>query len=467
MDAATLSLGALAVAIIVSCTIRLHVGFLAISLAWVVGVYIAGMSAAEVMAGFPTRLFLTLAGVTLLFSQAQANGTLDLIAHKAVLLCRGNVGVMPMMFFLLSFVLASIGPGNIAATALMAPMGMAVAGQVGIPAFLMAIMIGNGANAGSLSPIAPTGVIVNGVMEEIGLGGYEVSTYLNNMMAHLVVVFVAYFLLGGWRLLGRYHTGALVVPTREGAGGAGGAEGTSSGGGDASAGGAPGGAAPAGGASGGDAPGGGAPDGAGDFERRHWITIGVIGTLLVGVILFDVNVGLGAYASAIVLALLKAGDESAAVRIMPWRVIMMVCGVTVLISVLDATGGLELFTRVLAGVSTANTVTAVMAFTTGFISIYSSTSGVVLPAFLPTVPGLAAQVGGVEPLAIASSMNVGAHLVDVSALSTLGALCMASAPKHEDSRKLFNKLMAWGLSMTVVGGFTCWLLFTVLRVGTG
>ena len=455
MDAATLSLGALAIAIIVSCTIRLHVGFLAISLAWVVGVYVAGMSAAEVMGGFPTRLFLTLAGVTLLFSQAQANGTLDLIAHKAVLLCRGNVGVMPMMFFLLSFVLASIGPGNIAATALMAPMGMAVAGQVGIPAFLMAIMIGNGANAGSLSPIAPTGVIVNGVMDEIGLGGYEMSTYVNNMMAHLVVVFVAYFLLGGWRLLGRYHAGALVVPTREGSGG------------DAGGTGGAGGAARDAAAPGGGASGGGAPDGAGDFQRRHWITIGVIGTLLVGVILFDVNVGLGAYACAIVLALLKAGDESAAVKIMPWRVIMMVCGVTVLISVLDATGGLELFTRVLAGVSTANTVTAVMAFTTGFISIYSSTSGVVLPAFLPTVPGLAAQVGGVEPLAIASAMNVGAHLVDVSALSTLGALCMASAPKHEDSRKLFNKLMAWGLSMTVVGGFTCWLLFTVLRIGTG
>ena len=268
------------------------------------------------------------------------------------------------------------------------------------------------------------------------------STYLNNMMAHMVIVLAAYFLLGGWRLLGRYHTGALVVPTREGADGGG-----------------------TGGAPDGDGGGGQASAGPGDFERRHWITIGVIATLLVGVILFDVNVGLGAYACAIVLALVKAGDESAAVKIMPWRVIMMVCGVTVLISVLDATGGLELFTRVLAGVSTANTVTAVMAFTTGFISIYSSTSGVVLPAFLPTVPGLAAQVGGVDPLAIASSMNVGAHLVDVSALSTLGALCMASAPKHEDSRKLFNKLMAWGLSMTVVGGFTCWLLFTVLRIG--
>ena len=437
MDVATLSLCALAIAIIVSCTIRLHVGFLAIALAWVVGVYVAGMSANDVMAGFPTRLFLTLAGVTLLFSQAQANGTLDLIAQRAVRLCRGNVGVMPMMFFLLSFVLASVGPGNISSTALMAPMGMAVAGQVGIPAFLMAIMIGNGANAGSLSPIAPTGVIVNGVMADIGLGGNELQTYLNNMMAHMVIAFAAYFLLGGWRLLGRHYHGALIVP-----------------GGNSGEAGAP----PADGS---EAAGGGG----GTFQRRHWITIGVIGALLVGVIFFNLHVGLGAFAGAIVLALLKAGDENEAVKLMPWRVIMMVCGVTVLISVLDETGGLELFTRVLAGVSTANTVTGVMAFTTGFISIYSSTSGVVLPAFLPTVPGLAEQVGGVTPLAIASAMNVGAHLVDVSALSTLGALCMAAAPAQEDTRKLFNKLMAWGLSMTVIGGFTCWLLFTVLRIG--
>ena len=437
MDIAVLSLGALAVAIIVSCTIRLHVGFLAIALAWVVGVYVAGMSANDVMAGFPTRLFLTLAGVTLLFSQAQANGTLDLLAQRAVRLCRGNVGVMPMMFFLLSFVLASIGPGNISSTALMAPMGMAVAGQVRIPAFLMAIMIGNGANAGSLSPIAPTGVIVNGVMADIGLGGHELQTYLNNMMAHIVIAFAAYFLLGGWRLLGRRHHGALIVPSGHS--------------GEAAA-------APADGSE--------ASTGGGDtFQTRHWITIGVIGALLVGVIFFNLHVGLGAFAGAIVLALLKAGDENEAVKLMPWRVIMMVCGVTVLISVLDETGGLELFTRVLAGISTANTVTGVMAFTTGFISIYSSTSGVVLPAFLPTVPGLAEQVGGVTPLAIASAMNVGAHLVDVSALSTLGALCMAAAPPQEDSRKLFNKLMAWGLSMTVIGGFTCWLLFTVLRIG--
>ena len=179
------------------------------------------------------------------------------------------------------------------------------------------------------------------------------------------------------------------------------------------------------------------------------------------------HIGLGAFGAAIVLSLLRVGDEVKAITIMPWRVIMMVCGVTVLISMLDKTGGLDLFTRLLAGMSTPESATAVIAFSTGFISIYSSTSGVVLPAMLPTVPGLVEQLGNVSPLAIASAMNVGGHLVDVSALSTLGALCMAAAPAGEDTRLLFNKLMAWGLSMTVVGAGVCYLFFTVLKINIG
>ena len=426
MDVATISLGALLITIILSCTSRIHVGFLAISLAWVVGVYIAGLSPNEVMSGFPTRLFLTLTGVTLLFSQAQANGTLDRIARRAVQYCRGNVGIIPIMFFGLAFVLASIGPGNIAATALVAPMAMAVAGQVGIPVFLVAIMVGNGANAGSLSPIAPTGIIVNEIMADVGLAGFELHTYLNNMVAHTVIAFVAYFLLGGWKLLGRYHNAKIAVPDSS--------ESTST---------------------------------ESSFTQPHLITIGTIFVLIIGVVFFGVHIGLGAFGAANVLSLLRVGDEVKAITIMPWRVIMMVCGVTVLISMLDKTGGLDLFTRLLAGMSTPESATAVIAFSTGFISIYSSTSGVVLPAMLPTVPGLVEQLGNVSPLAIASAMNVGGHLVDVSALSTLGALCMAAAPAGEDTRLLFNKLMAWGLSMTVVGAGVCYLLFTVLKINIG
>jgi hypothetical protein len=56
------------------------------------------------------------------------------------------------------------------------------------------------------------------------------------------------------------------------------------------------------------------------------------------------------------------------------------------------------------------------------------------------------------------SMNIGGHLVDTSPLSTIGALAIASAGAS-DSRKLFNQLLAWGLSMAIVGAVLCYVLF--------
>ena len=68
----------------------------------------------------------------------------------------------------------------------------------------------------------------------------------------------------------------------------------------------------------------------------------------------------------------------------------------------------------------------------GIVSVYSSTSGVVLPAFLPMVPGLAAALPRRRARSPSpTSMNIGGHLVDVSPLSTIGALCLAGAPADE------------------------------------
>ena len=136
----------------------------------------------------------------------------------------------------------------------------------------------------------------------------------------------------------------------------------------------------------------------------------------------------------------------------------MVCGVTVLIALLEKTGGMKIFTDLLSRIATQQTVVPELAVIIGVVSAYSSTSGVVLPAFLPTVPGLVANLGLSNALGLASTMNVAGHLVDVSPLSTIGALCMAGAAP-EESRALFNRLLAWGLSMTAVGALLSYILF--------
>jgi di/tricarboxylate transporter len=412
MSVALLSLLALAVVVVLSCVTPINIGFLSVALAFLIGHFLGGLPVRTIVAGFPGSLFLTLVGITLLFAQSHANGTLDKVAARAVRLARGNAGMIPIVFFVLALALATVGAGNIAATALLAPVAMGIAGRTGIPGFLMVIMLANGANAGALSPLAPTGIIARDLMARAGMPGTGWANYFNALAAQSFVAFAGYLALGGLRLLRR--------------------QGMASGGPPA------------------------APE---PLGRAQWLTVAVIAALIVSTLAFGVDVGLGAFVAAAVLSLSRAADEEQAMRAMPWGVILMVSGVTVLVEVMGKTGGLELFTEVLARLSGPAWAPGAMALVTGVISVYSSSSGVVLPTFLPTVPGLVVKLGGGNPLMIAYSINVGSHLVDVSPLSTLGALCLAVASPAEDRRALFRRLMAWGWSMALVGAAVCQLFF--------
>ncbi|MBK5296771.1 MAG: C4-dicarboxylate ABC transporter [Vicinamibacteria bacterium] len=408
MTPAVLSLLALVVALGVSMTSRINVGWLAIALAWLIGGYGAGMRPDAVMAGFPVSLFLTLAGVTLLFAIAEVNGTLGALAGGVIRLARGNARAMPVLFFILACALSSIGPGAIATVALLAPLAMTMGDRVRVPPLLTALMIANGANAGNLSPFSSVGVIANGAMARAGLVGHEGPVWFANFAAHVIVGGAAYAWLG--------RRGAIPVESSTPVATA-------------------------------------HPDGS--LTGRQRFTLAVVTAWIVGVLVFNVSLGLSAFAASAILLVANAADDVVSVRRVPWGIIMMVSGVSVLIAVLEKTGGMDLFTALLARTASPASVNGTIAFVTGAISTYSSTSGVVLPAFLPTVPKLVASLGGGDPLAIALSINVGSSLVDVSPLSTLGALCVAAVPDPAASRRLFQSLLAWGLSMTLVGALLC------------
>jgi di/tricarboxylate transporter len=426
MSAAALTLLALLVVIGLSMTSRVNVGILSIGLAWVIGVYAAHLKADAVIAGFPSNLFLTLAGTTFLFAIAKSNGTLDALALRGAWLVRGNAGLLPLLFFTLACIISTIGPGAIASVALVAPIAMATGARAGVPNFLSAVMVGTGANAGNLSPISAVGAMVDGLMIKIGLAGHEWKVWAANFFAHVFVALAAYLLFGGLALLRRED--ASVLPPGEVVAGVDGMI---------------------------------VIEPLPTLEPRHWLTIAVTVVWMMCAIIWRVNVGLSAFAAGTVLILARVADEMDVLRRLPVDVILMVTGVTVLIGVLEVTGGMELFTSMLAKVTRPSTLDAMIAFVTGVISTYSSTSGVVLPAFLPMVPGLVQKVGG-EPLAVALSINVGSSLVDVSPLSTLGALCVAAVVDRSTARDLFRKLLAWGLSMTIVGAVLCALLAPLL-----
>ena len=406
------SLAALVVAIGLSMTTRINVGLVALAFAWLVGTYGAGLAPEVIARGFPASLFVTLAGMTLLFGAAEANGTLDALARRAARLARGDARLVPPLFFAVACVLAAAGPGAVSSVALVAPLGMVIGRRAGVSAFLMALVIANGANAGNLSPVSAVGAIANAKIAAAGLGDHAGKVMLANFAASTLVALAAYVGLGGFRRA----AGPIAAPAAD----------------------------------------------PGRWTRARQVTALAIALWIVGVVAFKWHLGLSAFGFAIALIVAGRADETAALARVPWGIILMVCGVSTLVALLETTGGMDLFTALLARVASAGTVNGVIALVTGIISLYSSTSGVVLPAFLPTVPGLVEKLGGGDPLAVALSINVGSSLVDVSPLSTLGALCLATVSDGVEARVLFRRLMAWGLAMAVVGALLCQLFAGVM-----
>lgn len=409
-----LSLLALGLVILISCISKTNPGLLALGFAWLLGYYGAHMGLNEIASGFPTYLFVILVGVTYLFGIAKHNGTLEKLSQLILKLVKNNAVAAPLVFFIFSAVLSTSGSGNIGTVALLAPIAMTVAWETGIGAFFMSIILICGANAGAFSPFALTGIIANNLISKLGFSMNPWSdVYIPNLLAQSLLGIICYGIFY-WQLKkNRRQLHHLTTETS--------ASVTA-------------------------------------WNTHQKLTLGSIIILIITTILFKTDVGFLALLFGSFLTLINAADAKESIKQIPWNIILMVCGVNTLIVLIENVGGLGLLTSLLAKVANPANVTAVTAFTTGVLSAFSSSSGVVLPTFIPLVPGLISKIHGGNPTAIISSINVGAHLVDISPLSSLGALCVANAI-HEDKEKLFRDLLIFGLSMAVVGAALCYLLF--------
>lgn len=416
MSVSMLSLIALAIAIIVSCVSPLNVGLLSIAFAYLVGYFWGGLKVAQVIKGFPVSLVVLLIGVSYLFALAQVNGTLEKLTRYFIRGVRGRAAYLPIVYFFLAFALSSIGPGAIPIIALLAPPALAAASEMGISVFLMSLMVIHGAIAGAMSPIAATGVVANAIVAKLGLPDMSGRIYVNNILAALVIGTLAFVMFGGLKL---FKEKSVLS---------------------------------------------GSQNAVEKFNSKQILTMAGMAFLALTVIFLKWDVGLTAILVGVVLSVADPKSEGKAIKAISWGTILMVAGVTVLIELMGKVGGLDLLTTGIAKISSPGTIALTLSFVAGLISVYASSTGVVLPAFLPLVPGVLAKLGGGDAVAVISAVTVATVVVDAAPLSTLGALALAAAPEKEDKSRLFRNLMIWGLGMSVVGSVASWLLFSVLRL---
>ncbi len=392
----------------------LNVGVVATALAFMIGLGAAGFSVQQVSELLPDGLLLTIVGVSLLFELTMTNGTLGILTAKLLVLARGGSHRLPIAFFGLTFALSAFGPGNIAATALVAPIAMRSALHTGFNPFLMAVLVCTGANTGAFSPVSVTGSINIALMEKIGLTdpNQPLIVFAAVALIQSVTAIAAYLIFSGKQPQNAPPILENPAPVA--------------------------------------------------LEAKHIWTLVFMTTFVMAVVIWRVPTSAAAFTLAGLMLLLRLAEDHHAVQNLPWSVIVLISGISVLVGLLEKTGGLALITEWLSRVATPNTLNALLAFTTGLASMGSSSSGVVMPLFIPLAPEIIAKLGSGNLLEAVIAINAGSHMVDVSPLSTLGALCMAVMPEGKAREQLFKSLLLWGISMAFVAALLAFVFLDLL-----
>jgi Na+/H+ antiporter NhaD/arsenite permease-like protein len=438
---------------------RINAGLIATVAAFGVGTLVAGMSIKDVIGQFPSGLFFILVGATLLFAIVRINGTIDLMAYWAERLAGNRKFLVPVLMFLLTAILAAAGAFTPAAIAIVAPVALALGSRFGISTLAMGLVVVQGANAGAFSPVNPFGVLGNVMLDEAGASGDSLKLFLYCFVFNAVLAVIAYVLIQALMKRRAARSAANDGGTSAGASaGFGGGTGTGISGGSVSG---------SGGTALLTAP---APVIAEDrpapvkvaVTPMRILTLVGLAALLVLTTVLGLDVGVASLVVAAVLIAVDSKVQKPAVESMPWSAILLVTGIVTYVGMLEEMGALEELQAGIASLGNSSLAALITSYVVGIVSAFASTTGtlgVISPIVTPiAMDPLLSPVGVITAVAISSSV------VDVSPMSTSGALLMASA-QPKDERMFFRALLLWAVAMIGIVPLLVWFVFVQLGLG--
>jgi di/tricarboxylate transporter len=404
----------LVVLFVVGTALPVNMGALAFVMAFVVGGLYVDMSAANVLAGFPGDLFVTLVGITYLFAIAQNNGTIDWLVRQAVRSVRGHTAAIPWVMFFVTALLTSVGAVSPGAVAIVAPIALRFSQQYRIHPLLMGLMVIHGAQGGGFSPMSIYGGITNQVVQRADLAGNDMHLFLASLGFNLLVAVVVFFVFGGRSLLAQRAVEVGPDAAIDASGGSGGGKGLT--------------------------------------YPQVLTLIGLI-ALGVGVLVFELNVGLVAITIAVVLTILFPKDQARAVEQIHWSTVLLICGVVTYIAVLQKGGAVTYVGDAVSGIGAPLVGALLLCYVGGIVSAFASTVGV-LGAIIPlAVPLL--LLGQIDAVSVVAALAISSSIVDVSPFSTNGALVIASA-HGIDRESLYRQLLLYSAIVVALAPLLAW-----------
>ncbi len=408
----TLALLFFLAAIMIAFFSKKNVGLIAVAVG-LIAVHVFGMNEKDLINGISASMFMTLVGITFLFAVINQTGALDLLARKIVHLAGNRYWLIPILIYLAGYVLAGVGPGAIPPLAIIPPLAVSIAAGTGYNPVMLGCIGLCGLSGGRMTPITPEAAIINAAAAQGGVENIMISVLVCQTVISIILSVGTFLIFKGHKVKANMNASTTSVEK---------------------------------------------------FNSKQIIALLSIVAMLVLLIGFNVNIGLAALIVGVVLCIFRVGDDSKAIKALPWGTIIMVLGVGALLDIVDQMGGIDLMRNGMESIITTDTATPIMGVSAALLSVVSSALGVVYPVMMPMAVDIAESIGG-NAHAMIAAVAAGGSLSGFSPLSTGGALILASLGTNypgfnkEQEAKVFNQLLLVGIANTIAVGVVTALLY--------
>lgn len=424
-----LVVAAIVVAVALGYKTKINIGLFAIAFAYLIGCFGMGLSPSEVIGMWPVKIFFIIFSVCLFYSFATVNGTLEKLSEHLIYRCRSVPQLLPFAVFFTATVISAMGAGYYTVLAFMAPITLLLCQRTGMSLIVGGMAVNYGALSGANFMSSQSGIIFRGLMTNAGLSDNDafinaIGIFASTLIIPLLVISAFVFLTQQGRAM-KTSVFDVSEPT--------------------------------------------------PLNREQkitlWLTLAMMAIVLaapiahialpanatISFINAKMDIGLIASIFSVIALLLKLGDERKAMASVPWGTLIMICGVGMLISVAIKAGTIDVLASWIGGSIPPVLVPLVFGIVAAFMSLFSSTLGVVTPALFPMVLPIASALG-LEPMVLFIAIVVGAQATSISPFSSGGSLILGSCTSEQSRASLFPQLLFKAAPI----GFAAALVFNVL-----
>ncbi len=405
---------AVVLSIVIGSIFNINMGILALIFAAIIGGIFLDIMPRTLYTYWPSSVIIQIIGVTFFYGFVGETGAIAALSNHIIYRVQNRFWMMPVIIYLLAAALGYIGVNPMGINALILPVVAGLCMHTNRSPFALFMIYGAGNLAGILSPLGSAGIVASGMISSIvgdAASGMMPRIYVNNFIFSLIVFALWYVLFRCWGMkVDSEHKDIFKEK----------------------------------------------PASFNKEQKRVLMIMFaaiaffiIVGVFRIPIINSMIDVGWVYMLCGAICLVLKLGNGRTIIfKSIPWSIILLVGGFSILLGLMTNNGVADMIAAVLSDSVPTSVITPLMSLMAGITSMFSDSIGVVLPLYIPICAGLISS--GISATGIFSAAVIGALSTGAAPISTGGAMVMSFAPDELKKKMFWILLLSAAINLVII-----------------